>query len=228
MERKLLNQRTRPGPGLTPAVPQGEGACRYQSLRRVAILLEAWGLGGGPGKTLLSKWFEYFQLCPVLCPATPSAQHPIHPVTHQPLPKGSPQGSLQFSTGRCSYICRKPRKWTEDSWPGTGESGWDPGGAVDPRRGSSWNLISWEWGLGWWEVLRTGSLLTSPRKTPNTFPLSACSVPRIKWPLTSAHSLTTHFPHVWEPQCKKDVYGFQLTAVPTVAMGEALALGSWA
>lgn len=80
------------------STPPRRGPCRYQSLRGVAFLLEAWGLGGGPGKNLLSKWFEHFQLCPVLCPATPCVQHPIHPIIYPPLLKGSPQGFLQFST----------------------------------------------------------------------------------------------------------------------------------
>lgn len=159
---------------------------------------------------------------PLLVPNTPSSNH--SPTPTQRLPAGiSPvfYWEMQLHLQEAKKVDRRLVARYR-------ESGGDPGGAVDPRRGSSWNLISWEWGLGWWEVLRTGSLLTSPRKTPNTFPLSACSVPRIKWPLTSAHSLTRHFPHVWEPQCKKDVYGFQLTAVPTVAMGEVLARGSWA
>lgn len=64
---------------------------RYQSLRGVAFLLEAWGLGGGPGKNLLSKWFEHFQLCPVLSvqpllvPSTLFVQSSTNPSSKAPL-----------------------------------------------------------------------------------------------------------------------------------------------
>lgn len=182
--------------------------------------LGVWGVGRG--RLCLVNGLNTFNCVlssvqPLLVPNTPFIQSLTNP-----YPKAPRRDLSSFLLGDAVTL-QEAKKVDRRLVARYRESGWDPGGAVDPRRGSSWNLISWEWGLGWWEVLRTGSLLTSPRKTPNTFPLSACSVPRIEWPLTSAHSLTRHFPHVWEPQCKKDVYGFQLTAVPTVAMGEALA-----
>lgn len=131
------------------STPPRWGACRYLSLRGVAFLLEAWGLGWGVGRARICLVNGLNTFNCVLS----SVQHPIHPITHQPFSSKAPcRAFSSFQLGEAVTLA------------GSQECGQKIHGQVlgyrrggRPRRRSSGSFTSWEWGLGCWEVLWVGS-----------------------------------------------------------------------